>query len=70
VEQDALEQLFANSSNADDMILKLQPGIRAIDMYVYEDDYWGATLEASFHLPGRMLSRLQDKVRQAPVEDF
>lgn len=70
VEQDALEKLFANSSNADDMILKLQPGTRAIDMFVYEDDYWGATLEASFHLPGRMLSRLQEKVRQAPVEDF
>tara|TARA_R110000850_G_scaffold276394_1_gene418361 strand:+ start:1210 stop:1899 length:690 start_codon:yes stop_codon:yes gene_type:complete len=70
VEQDALEQLFANSSNADDMILKLQPGIRAIDMFVYEDDYWGPTLEAAFHLPGRMLSRMKDKVRQAPDEDF
>ncbi|SDN60555.1 hypothetical protein [Vreelandella arcis] len=70
VEQSALDQLFADSRSADDILLKLQPGTRAIDVFAYEDDYWGPTLEASFHLPGRQLRRMEDKVRQAPVEDF
>jgi hypothetical protein len=70
VEQSAQEQLFADSRNADEMLMNLEPSVRAIDVIAYEDDYWGPTLQAAFHLPGRQLSRLRDKLQQAPAEDF
>lgn len=70
VEKRAQERLFADSRNADEMLMNLKPSVRTIDVFAYEDDYWGPTLEAAFHLPGRQLSRVRDKVQQAPVEDF
>lgn len=58
------------SASVEELLLDLSPGVRASDVYVYEDDYWGPTLETTFYLPARQLNRFQEKAEQAPVEDF
>lgn len=70
VEVDAIERLLPESSNAQALLLRLDPGSRAIEVVAYEDDLWGASLGASFYLPAQQIGRMEDQIRQAPVEDF
>lgn len=70
VEVGAIERLLPESSNAQALLMKLEPGARAIEVVAYEDDLWGASLGASFYLPAQQIGRMEDQIRQAPVEDF
>lgn len=69
VEQEHLDSMLGYS-NAEEFLLSLPADVRAVDVYVYEDEYWGPTLSASFFLPGQQFGRFKDKAGQAPIEDF
>lgn len=69
VEQEYLDSM-RDYSDAEEFLVGMPSDARAVDVYVYEDEYWGPTLSASFFLPGQHLNRLKDKAGQAPIEDF
>lgn len=69
VEQEYLDRM-QDYSNVEEFLVGIPSGVRAVDVYVYEDECWGLTLSASFFLPGQQFNRLKDKIGQAPVEDF
>lgn len=69
VDQDYLDRISRHST-AGEFLGALPGEVRAVDVYVYDDEYWGLSVSASFYLPGQQLSRFQDKANQAPIEDF
>ncbi|BBM05204.1 hypothetical protein HAALTHF_05200n [Vreelandella aquamarina] len=50
-------------SDAEEFLVGMPSDARAVDVYVYEDEYWGPTLSASFSFQVSILIGL--KIKQA-----